>query len=163
MNSRLRDLQSTIDRLESSVQPLRKRIDELESVKATLEADLTATRLENSRWSGRYQKLLTQSDFIDPEIHRIACEERDALEQQKQTMESELADLRLKVSTLEEAGSGAEKRFEKMKSAAAHWKLRADALTKEVEAVQAQVDDLKKQAAVQQISTSTLAEKEQCQ
>jgi prefoldin subunit 5 len=127
--ARLKELQSTIDRLESSVNPLTQRIDELESAKSTLESDLAATRLENSRWSGRYQKLLTQSDFIDPEIYKQLREEHDTLQTQKAAIEAELAALKEAHEAMTAERDQIQARLEKMRKAAAHWFVHAGAQT----------------------------------
>lgn len=123
--AKVRELQSALDRLDASVSPLRARIDQLESEKSVLSADLSSTRLENSRWSGRYQKLLNQSEFIDPEVHNIVKAEVEQLKQEKVALEEELGARNIQTETIKQQLAELESRHHKMKEAAQHWSVHA--------------------------------------
>lgn len=119
--SRSRELQATIDRLESSVHPLTKRIDELAAANSALESDLAAIRIENSRWSGRYQKLLTQSDFVDPEIFKQLKEDHQQLQAVAAESQKQVEAAQQEKQQVDADREQMQTRFEKMKKAATHW------------------------------------------
>ena len=166
---RARELQSSLTRLEASVNPLKARIDELESERAVLESDLAALRLENSRWSGRYQKLLNQSEFIDPEVHNLVREELakakaelDTLQADKVRLEGELAALKEAQAAIQAERDSFEARFNKMKGAATHWKTKFEEATKEAATLEAnfrtQLEEAKAQSAIDMKNSNTVKE-----
>jgi hypothetical protein len=98
---RAREWEKRTHELEAKIEPLLKQVREIESEKSALLSDKLSLETENKRWAERNKKLLDRYQQIDPEIHKQLKDNFDQLSHEKQTLEQELNEAKIKITKIE--------------------------------------------------------------